>query len=135
VFGVDQFAAAHDEGMLHGIFKLPDVSGPVVKHENCQGFLGYAYQRPAQEAVEAFDKVMGQQGNILLAIPQRRQMQPNHVDPVVKIFSEFILHCQLMKVVMGCRNDSGIQFDRVNGTQWFILLSLQDPQKFGLYRR
>ena len=93
-----------------------------LRRETLDGFL----EGTAQSA----QRVVGDRFDVRAALPQRRQVDPQHVDPVVKVFAEFALAHEGLDVAVGRGDDPHFYLDRLVAAQSFEGLVLEDPQQF-----
>ncbi len=69
----DDIFPAENKRMFDGIFQLADVAGPFVQHQRGDGSLGYPCNVFSRQTVKVFYEMICQQGDVLLAVRQRRQ--------------------------------------------------------------
>ncbi|EKD34246.1 MAG: hypothetical protein ACD_75C02423G0022 [uncultured bacterium] len=65
---------------------------------------------------------------------ERRDVQRNNTEAVVEILPEFALADEFLQVAVGCRENSGIDWNGFIRSDRFKLFFLDDPQQFGLQR-
>jgi hypothetical protein len=52
--------------------------------------------------------MLDEQRQIALAIPQRRQFDLEHVEPVVEVFAELAFPGRRLRIDVGCRDDPDV---------------------------
>jgi riboflavin synthase alpha subunit len=84
---LDHLSPGLDQGKSKGALQFPHIPGPVICLQdghgfgrNPEGFLAFLAGAPKD--------MFHQQGDISAALPQGRQIQGNHVDPVEKVLPE-----------------------------------------------
>jgi hypothetical protein len=132
---LDDLILTEDESPFDDVFQFPDVAGPVVSHEQGQDFAADSVNRAVLEAVEVFDELVGQQRDILFPLPQRRELQSDHVDPVIEVLPESLLFHQFGEVPMGGGEDTYIRGFAAGGAERLEGLFLEDPQQTHLQGR
>src|SRR5436309_3196198 len=76
--------------------------------------------------------MMDQKRDVLDPLPQRRQVQRNHVKPVEEILSEDLPADRLLQVFAGGGQDPNVHGGGDGGAKTLNLLLLKRPQKLGL---
>ena len=76
-----------------------------------------------------------QDGNFFFAVAQRRQMQRERVQPVVKIFAQTFGRQRFGNIDVGCRENANVDFDHRAAAQSRERLILQYVQQLGLQER
>ena len=74
-----------------------------------------------------FQEVINQIGDILLALPQRRQVDRQHIQPVVEVLAKCPLFQRRPQVLVGRGNDSNVHLSRLGAAQAFEFALLQHP--------
>ena len=121
-----------DEGLLDDVFHLPDISRPRIPCEQLNGLLGKLLVWPAVFLDPLGQEVLRQQRDILSAVAQRRQVQGDDIDPIIEVFPKLSFPDQFLKVLVCCRDDANIHFDRLHATDARELAFLKHSQQFGL---
>ena len=80
-------AAGERAGALDGALELADVAGPVVLHEQVQGFVGEGIGE-AVFAFHAFEDVRCEQGDVAAPLAQGRDAKGDDIEAEVKVFAE-----------------------------------------------
>ena len=73
----------NDDGPFQDVGKLADIAGPVIEHECVQHLAVHVLE--ALVARVSLQEMLHQQGNVRLALPQRREMDGDDVDAVVEV--------------------------------------------------
>src|SRR5438034_7832382 len=76
---------AEDDAALDNVLQLPDVAGPGVCQKGLHRLRGYLFNSLAQLLGKIQREPAGQQLDIAAALPQRRQLQRENVQPEIKI--------------------------------------------------
>src|SRR3989454_8653032 len=121
----------HD-GALDDIFKFTDVARPVVVHQEFHSGSGEAPLRLCIFLAVTPEKVVDQQGNIFLAVAQRRQVDGNNVEPVEEVFAKAALAHQSHQIRIGGGQDANVHLDGFGTAQAHVLTLLNYAQQLGL---
>ncbi len=84
----DEVPFGQDRRALHDVAQLADVAGKRVVREQILRILIDSAHRLAVPGVELGQEVMREEGNVFLAIAQRRQLDRKHVQPVEQILPQ-----------------------------------------------
>ena len=76
--------------------------------------------------------MIGQLGNILPPVAQRRHEEGNHVQPVEEIFAEIAALDLFLQILVGRRHDAHIHLDEFGGADRLETLLVERAQHFGL---
>ena len=115
--------------------QLAHVSGPMVAFQRSHGAGGDGFGLGRLPGGQLVQEVFHQQGNIALAVAQRRHVNAHAVEPIKEVFPELAGGHRLLQHLVGGRNDTDI---RVNGGVAAHALEfprLQDAQNLRLGRR
>ena len=77
-------------------------------------------------------QVFRQRDDVFPAVPQRRQLQIDHVEPVVQVFAEGAVGDRLFEVAMGGGDDPDIHLDGFLAAHPLEFVVLEHLQEFGL---
>ncbi len=77
-------------------------------------------------------KGLHQQRNIVGTFAQRRQVDGEHVEPIVEIAAEFPVDNHLLEIAVGGGDQPDVGLDQLVAPQTFELLLLEDAQQFRL---
>ncbi len=80
---VEHFAVRQNDGAFDDVLQFADIARPAVVDQPLHVLLGYAADIFAELALEQLQKVQRQKRNILGALPQRRDVDRKHIEPVV----------------------------------------------------
>ena len=98
VSGNDHFPFGQNNRSLDGILQLTYVPRPGILEHYFQGLLGKSFDILVILFLENFQEMVGQEGNIPLPFPERREREGDDVEAREEVFSKgFPFHC-LQKV-------------------------------------
>jgi len=129
-FGLDDRTVFYQDGAFDGVGELADVPGPGVFLEHPNHFRRETLDGFLEGTTQFAQQVVGDRFDVRTAFPQRRQVDPQHVDPVVEVFAEFALAHEGLDVAVGRGDDPHVYLDRLVAAQPFEGLVLEDPQQF-----
>ena len=99
------------------------------------GFGGDFELRTLQFRREPGQEKLGQQGDVLAAVPQWRYFQADHVQAVEQVLAKMPLPDGLFEVAVGRRNDPAVDTQGAGAAHAFEFSRLQEMQEFGLQAR
>ncbi len=120
---VEDGAAGEGAGALDGALEFADVAGPVVLHEEVEGFVGEGVGE-AVLAFHAFEDVGGEEGDVAAALAQGGDAESDDVETKVEVFAEAAGLDELGEVAGGGGEDAGGQGDALigaDGSNDFVL--------------
>ena len=125
-------AGTQNDTPLDGILQLPDIPRPCV----CQQFVHLGFR----DSLKWFSRLAGvypkevvrEWRDVFYSIPQRRNNDRKHIQPVVEILPEPAAGDLLTQIPIGCRNQAKVGPDRFQAADALELLGLKDSQKTGL---
>ncbi len=132
VAGIDVGARGHDREPTGGVLQLADIAGPVQALELLGGAGAEDLGLATQLLGRLGEEVGHQDGYVLAALPQRRQVDTDDVEAVEQVLAEAPLADQFLQVLVGGGDDAHIDLgggdpaDPVEGPVG------QDPQQPGL---
>ena len=132
---LDEIAFGQDRRALHDVAELTNVPRPEILLEQVDRFLIHGADRLAVALVELRQEVLGQQRDVLPAIAQRRQLDGEHVQPVIQVLAQLARLDRLHRVDVGCGNHPHIHRLLLAAAQPPERPLLQDPQQLDLRRR
>ena len=91
---------------------MPDVAGPVQADKEGLGFRQQHLGLAAQFLRCAAEKILHESRDVLATLGQLRNVDSDHVEAVEQVFPEMPLLNQFLQVLVGCRDDTHIDFDR-----------------------
>ena len=112
VLRLDVAALTEDEGVLDDVLQFADVAGEIMAHERGQGLVRYADDVLALLGAVFADKMLDEQGDVLLALAQGRQADLDHVEPVEQVVAEGARPHQRLQVAVGGGDDAHVRLDR-----------------------
>ena len=117
---------------MHGVFEFPHVTRPVIVNQCAHGRLRDLGHRLLEFVAKDLQEMESQRRDIVAALPQRRGVNREHVDPIVKILTERAIRNHRLEVLVGGRNQSdiGLLDDGAANRPEFALLN--HAQQFGL---
>ena len=80
------------------------------------------------------DEMLGQRGNVLPALPQRRHVDGDYVEPVVEVLAKLPAFQSRPEIRVGGRNDADVDLARLVAAQAFELPLLEHAQELHLDR-
>ena len=101
-------AVAHDHPPLHPPLQFPDIPGPGVGLKGRDGRGAEAAYPAVAGLGKPPHKEMGQQHDVLTACPERRELQRDHRDPVVKLLRKRACAHRLGKLRTGRTDHPGV---------------------------
>ena len=120
------------DGTFENVLQFADIPGPSVIAQASHGFLADSLDAFADAHGELVDQEMDEQRDVLLAIPQRRQMDGEDVETIVQVLAERLLADRLEQVAVGGRDDADIDLDRLLAADALELALLEDAEQLGL---
>ena len=129
----DLAALRHEDEPLDEVLQLPDVSRPVVVPEKLHDLRIRPGDLPVELAVEFIDKVAHERGDVLLALPQRRDVDRHDVEPVEEVLPEETFLHILLEVAVRGGHEPHVHLDRLDAAHPFELVILDHPQELYLH--
>ncbi len=97
----------HGGGVFEGILQFPHISSPVVEHQFPHGLRGYPFDVLFHLLVEPPQEMLYERRDVLLSVPERREVDRDYVNPVEKVAAEEpFLYLFLQVFVRGKRSPS-----------------------------
>src|SRR6266702_2022591 len=124
----DYITISHYEQPFDTVFQLPYVSRPGVRD---QGFKGVFVKGDLVAAVLAAE-ISDKKRNVLAPLPQRRQVNRNDCQPVIKVFAECAGTHRLVDIQIGGGYDADIKFLYLRAPYRLDFPLLQRPEQLGL---
>jgi hypothetical protein len=78
------------------------------------------------------EKLVHQQRDVLLMLPQGRQLEEHDTQAVVEVFAKRLPGDFGCQILVGRAQDAYVYFERGSAAQPFHTVCLQDPQELGL---
>ena len=128
----DEIRSFQGDAALDDVLQLADVARELIIHKQLQGVGGNVLHLLAKGAGVLLDEMPRQQGDVLLALPQGRQVNGNYVQTPVEVLPEAaVLHFLREILVCNC-DDAHIDFDVVLAADTPKSLFLNNPQELHL---
>ncbi len=126
---------ARDVQPLHPRGQLPDVPRPDVALERAHHDARQRDRRAAVSLGEVREEVPQQGLDVLRAIAQRRDVDPDDVDPVVQVLTELPLLDEPPQVAVGRRDEPRCRLLGARGADGQHFALLKDAKQLGLHPR
>src|SRR5262249_26515322 len=121
---------------LDDVFELPDVAGPVVRHQPPQRLLRHRdAARRDLLAAQLLQEVLHEERNVLAALAERRQAHGDDVEAGEESLAGRALRDHLREIRMRGGDDAHVDLDRVGVADALELALLQHAEQLGLQRR
>ena len=78
------------------------------------------------------EKVIGQPDNLVLALPKRRHIKVDHIEPVIKVLPERPFPDSLLQIAVGGGHDADVDKDGVTAAEGLKLAVLEHLKQLGL---
>ena len=132
VFGPDDIVSRGHARPFHRIFQLADVARPPMLEQCFHRLRGDLLGRCTRPA-ELLDKVFGEEGDILGTLVQWRQIDFDHVEAVIEVFSELPFFGEPQQISVGCGDDADVDFDGLRPANSLEPPFLQHAQQLRLH--
>src|SRR5262249_51873946 len=119
-------------GALNDILEFAHIAGPVIVHQQLQGWRCELPQPLCVFKAVALEKMSQQQGNVFAPVAQRRKLKVNHVQPVEQVFAEAAFPHQGEQIDVGRRHDADIHLDLLGPAKAHEFAFLNDTKQLGL---
>src|SRR2546427_10503620 len=94
------------------LLELTHVSWPGIVDQKVQRASAEFPARPSVQQAESLKEVIGQDRDVFLALPERRDMNRNHVDRVIQILSKASRGNSGPQALVGRRDEADVALDR-----------------------
>src|SRR5882724_978443 len=139
-WGIQNFSQRHPQrwtrgqqsGPLHKVLQFPDVARPAIARERVHRFVGNTLDLFSHAPSVLIGEVVNQKRNVITAISQRRDINREHVQTIVKITPELFFGDQLGQAGIRSRQYANIDALSASTAQTLKFLLLQNSQKLGL---
>ena len=88
-FGTDVAGFAQNKGVLNDILEFTNISRVVVIQQDFQGWVSEPGNASALDLVKPFQKVVNEEGDVLRSLSQGRDIDGDHIEPIVEVFPKF----------------------------------------------
>ncbi len=133
--GGDQLTAGEDERSLNGILKLADVARPRVRENQIARLSAETRLELAHGTAQLTHEVIREEQHIVASFAQRRQMNTEHREPVVEIFTELRVGHRPLEIAIGGGDEANVGLQRRGAAHALIPPFLQHAQELGLRGR
>src|SRR3990170_4570534 len=79
------------------------------------------------------NKMRYQRRNILFSLPQRRELNGNHMETIIEVLTKTAFLYQFLKVFFGCTDDTNIDRNRLLAADTFKFPFLKHSQQLDLH--
>ena len=131
----DRGAFGQHEHPLGGVEELPHVPGPGVGQEDLPGALGQGERGLAGGPAPLLQRPLHQLDAVPVPLAEGRDVELEHVEPVVEVVAEALGPGLLPQVPVGGAYHPDVDGDDVAGPDPAHLPLLEDPQELGLSGR
>src|SRR5208283_2790178 len=128
------FSANRYHQPLDQIFQLAHIPRPGVFLKGSKRIGGQPLNGQSVGQAMELEKVIAKQGNVANAFAQRRQMNRNHVNAIVKVLTKAPGADHLLERLVGGANEPKIDLAMGAPAQALHLVVLKNAQQFGLQR-
>jgi len=135
VLRLDDAALAQRNRLEQGVLQLPHVARPVIAGQALQRLRRERRQRTADLPAGLVDEVQRQRLQSVQTIAQRRNVQRQHVEPVIQVLAKLTLGAELGQVHLGRADHPHIQIDLFVAADPTEAAVLQEAQQLGLQPR
>ncbi len=128
-----RFVKRHvDHCTANRIFEFPDVAWPIIIHQTSHGSVGDALHVSAIGLIVSVYNVLCNWKDVLLPVSKGWNDNRNNVQAIIQVFPETPFCDGLLKVDVGCRNQSYVDENWIGPSDSNYLLLLKGPQQFRL---
>jgi len=132
VVAVDDAVGGQEHRVLDAVLQLADVSRPVIREEHVDRRGADPPHLFAHVGRVLGHEMVGQQEDVVFALPQRRQEDGEDVDPVEEIEPEGLVLDQRFQVPVRGGDHADVRGQGLVAADPLALAFLQDPQEFDL---
>src|SRR5919108_3445511 len=123
------------QGLLEDTLKFAHIARPAILPEDVQGFRSDLMHLFPQRWTKSLQEVLHQQGQIVTALPQRRQEDGKDVEAVVQIAAKPASGDEFFHVAIGGGDKAYVRLDGFVAADPFEPLVLEHPQDLRLGQR
>ena len=117
-----------NNGALHQILQLANISRPVVSDQNAHGLAGDGVHHLAHAAGELLHEVAHQQRYIVLPVAQGRDLHGEYVQAIEQVGAELAVFHHPGEIAIGGGDEAGVGSHGSRASQPFEFPLLQDAQ-------
>jgi hypothetical protein len=129
VLGPDLSPRVQDHHALDQVPELPHVPGPRVPHEDLHGLCRDAREGPVQPARDLLHEVLDQNRDVLAAMPERREVDVQDVEPVVEVPAEPPDGHEAPEVLVTALDDYSQAIPRADWTAYPVMVATRQDGK------
>ena len=108
--GFDDAVCTENDGPFDTVFKLPDISRPMIVHEHVRCRDGDAHNLLVHLLGVFLDEMIGQKDDIRLSLPQGRNDDGEDVQPIVEIFPKLSFSYERLQIPICCGDNPDVHF-------------------------
>ncbi len=131
-FDLEDAVRLEDDSPLEDVLQLADVTRPAILQELLHGALADALDALADPTHEVIDEKVREERDVLGTIAERREMNGEDVQSVVKILAESFFLNRFQEVAVGGGDDADIDPHRKVAADAFEFMRLQNVKQLGL---
>src|ERR1700683_5575946 len=135
VLGFEPRALRERASALDDVLQLAHISRPVVVHQNLHRLRRNTLYWLARICGEARNEKIRQIGDVFFALTQRRNVDGDNIQTIIKIFAKGSLFEGLAQIAVGGRDQPHVHFHRARAAEPLKLALLQNAQQLHLRRR
>ena len=122
---------AERDRALDDVLELADVARPVIRHQPPQPLLRHRRRAASELGRQLLQEVLHEERDVVATFAQRRQLDRNHVQPVVEILAKRSFGHHLREIRVRRGDDADVDLDRVRVADAFELALLKHAQQLG----
>ncbi|OPY04690.1 MAG: hypothetical protein A4E67_02271 [Syntrophaceae bacterium PtaB.Bin038] len=131
----DDRVAGDDHGALENVDQFAHVARVIVLDQLVPGFLAHPLDLLAVLRRELREEMVDQGGNVLLALPQRREVHVHHVETVEEVLAERAVPDPGLEVAVRGGDDPDVGMQDLVAPDPLELALLEEPQQLDLHGR
>src|SRR5208282_4121094 len=128
---MDDGSAGKGTGAFQTVFKLADISRPIIREHDFEGFVAENFFL-CGGAGGPLHEVRDEQSDILAAFAQSRNAQAENVQAEIEVAPECAFGHGLLQVAVGGSQDADVDGNAARAADRTNLLFLNGTQQFGL---
>src|SRR5215470_11704106 len=125
-------ATRENDRALDKVRQFPDISPPRAVGQHLHGAFGDGIYLSPHPPAYLRHKVVHQQRNVLAPLPQRRDLNWEHVESIEKILAELMVPNHGSEIAVRRGNQPHVDLDRLRASESLEFLLLDRPQQFRL---
>ena len=128
VFTLQHLKPSQIHRAFQHILQFTHITGPVVFHQALYSFGGDSGNLQIQLEIQLFYQVVDKHWNVLAPLPQRRNANPNNIQAIIEVTTEFTFLNHLLQGDVSGGNDTSINGNDGRGTDALNLAFLKNTQ-------